>query len=270
LNETIDEKVALAWYCGGAAHWVMATVGGLPVVEYVGDRQLLHSQVYNPLSRLDLLPDLADLGHRALDIGYERARGHGLRENILHHYAALDRGVQRQALEFVRRHGQPWRSPVEPLQRSSGFPPLLAGGWSPQGHWAYRIDQLLWEAAELHDAVVLARTADASDGERLALTHLLQGRVFDGLRHLLVVERDGITMEHAVTGLIPGAWYQLIEALAPGAKGWRVCKDPRCGLSFPVHHKNELYHSNRCRNRHATELHRQRQEKGGDNDEPKR
>lgn len=262
LNETIDEKVALKWDCGGAAHWVTATVGGLPVIEYSGDRELLHSQAYNPLSHLDLLTDLAGLGARALHIGYERAGGHGPRENVLHHYAASDRRVQRRVLDFVRRHGQPWRNPMEPLGGSGGFPPLLAGGWSPQGHWAYRIDQLLWEAAELQDAVVLAQTADASASERLALTQLLQVRVFDGLRHLLVRERGGIGMEHVVTGLIPGAWYQLIEALAPGAKGWRICKDPRCGLTFPVRHKNEKYHSDRCRNRHATELHRQRERKG--------
>jgi hypothetical protein len=166
-------------------------------------------------------------------------------------------------LEFVRRHGQPWRNPVEPLGASGGFPPLLASGWSPQGHWAYRVDQLLWEAAELHDAVSLAQTAHPSENERLTLTQLLQARLFGGVRHLLVLERDGIRMEHAVTGLIAGAWYQLVEALTPGAKGWRVCKDPRCGVTFPVHHKNEKYHSNRCRNRHATELHRESERKKG-------
>jgi hypothetical protein len=261
LNETVDQKVALTWYCGGAAHWVTATVGGLPVVEYAGDRRLLRSQLYNPLSHLDLLPDLANLGARALAIGYQKTEGHGLRENVLHHYAASDGQVQRWALEFVRRHGQPWRAPVEPLEPDAGFPPLLAEGWAPQGHWAYRIDQLLWEAAELHDAVELARSPDASDSERLTLTHLLAVRILDGLRHLPVLERDGVRMEHVVTGLIPAAWYQLIEALAPGAKGWRVCKDPRCGVTFPVHHKNEKYHSERCRNRHATELHRQRERK---------
>jgi hypothetical protein len=30
-----------------------------------------------------------------------------------------------------------------------------------------------------------------------------------------------------------------------------------------VHHKNEKYHSNRCRNRHATELHRESERKKG-------
>ncbi len=256
MQEGIEQRYSLEWPCGGADHWTLGEIDGVPVIEYVGDVDELHRATYNPLSRPKLCENLGALGATASRHGaLPSAELADLEPDAgakLLRTAAGDREVQEQALAFVRQYGPPERD-----QKDAFF-------GDSHGRYAFRVDLFVWQAVDLNDALRLATKKRLTASERHALLAHLEHRIYFGLRHGVRFTKEGLTSYHVADSLISAAWLQLLEARAAGGKGFRVCKDPACGQMFAVQHKNEKYHSERCRNRHTVEQHRAAKRRGSD------
>lgn len=156
----------------------------------------------------------------------------------------------------------------------------------PDGSWPgpsylgeFFIDVLLAESAQIAGAIRLRELGDTDPSlmALLTLEGMLSWRLNTDFSHGIKLvnprgERVGAAWESSTTAkdlhwelvllardLIGAAWIRFSESL--NAAAWRTCKDPVCGRVFPTSHRNQLFHSDDCRNRYKQrEFRRKRRE----------